>query len=125
MYGARSQPTGGAAMTTEEYRALLRNVETPHGRFAYLDAGEGPVTVFVHGLLMSGYFWHQVVDALKDERRCVAYCLPHHGGSEVGDEQPLALDAQAEMLAGFCDALGLESFDLVANDTGGAIAQAY
>jgi len=112
-------------MTADEYRALTQSIETPHGRFAYLDVGEGPATVFVHGLFMSGYMWSKVVDALKGERRCIAYNLPVHGGSDVAADQPLDLASQAEMLGGFCDALGLTQFDLVANDTGGAIAQAF
>ena len=112
-------------MTADEYRELLRTVETPHGRFTYLDVGEGPVTLFVHGLLMSAYMWHQVVDGLRGERRCIAYNLPAHGGSEVAADQELTLAANVEMLEGFCDALGLEELDLVANDTGGAIAQAF
>src|SRR3954469_21004687 len=112
-------------MTAGEYGRKLESVETPHGTFTYLDVGEGPVTVFVHGLLMSGYMWHQVIDALQGERRCIAYNLPVHGGSEVAEDQALTLQANAEMLAGFCDALGLGELDLVANDTGGAIAQAF
>ena len=112
-------------MTADEYRALTQSIETPHGRFTYLDVGEGPATVFVHGLFMSGYMWSKVVDALKGERRCIAYNLPVHGGSDVVADQPLDLASQAEMLGGFCDALGLTQFDLVANDTGGAIAQAF
>ena len=112
-------------MTADEYRELVRTVETPHGRFTYLDAGAGPMTLFVHGLLMSAYMWHQVVDGLRGERRCIAYNLPAHGGSEVAADQELTLAANVEMLEGFCDALGLEDFDLVANDTGGAIAQAF
>lgn len=67
----------------------------------------------------------QVVDALRDERRCVVYNLPGHGGSTVATDQPLDLDANAEMLEAFCDALDLDRIDLVANDTGGAIAQAF
>jgi pimeloyl-ACP methyl ester carboxylesterase len=111
-------------MRRDEYDAHTRTVDTRHGTFAYLDAGEGPPVLFVHGAFVSGFMWHQVVDALRGERRCIAYNLPHHGGSTVPDDQPLDLQANAEMLEGFCDALGLEAFDLVANDTGGAIAQA-
>jgi pimeloyl-ACP methyl ester carboxylesterase len=111
-------------MTHDEYRALRRTVATPFGEFAYLDVGEGPAAVFVHGLFMSAYMWHRVIDAVKGERRCIAYNLPAHGGSEVADEQDLDLEANAAMLAAFCDALGLDDFDLVANDTGGAVAQA-
>jgi pimeloyl-ACP methyl ester carboxylesterase len=110
-------------MTYEEYKAQLENVDTPAGKFAYLDVGEGPPALFVHGLFMSGYMWHRTIDEVKSERRCIAYNLPGHGGSEVADGQALDLEANVEALEGFCDALGLEEFDLVANDTGGAFAQ--
>jgi pimeloyl-ACP methyl ester carboxylesterase len=111
-------------MTYEEYQAQRKSVTTPFGEFAYIDVGEGPAAVFVHGLFMSAYMWHRTIDAVKSQRRCIAYNLPAHGGSEVADDQELSLDANAEMLEAFCDALGLEGFDLVANDTGGAVAQA-
>jgi pimeloyl-ACP methyl ester carboxylesterase len=111
-------------MTHDEYLALRRTVATPFGEFAYLDVGEGPAAVFVHGLFMSAYMWHRVIDAVKGERRCIAYNLPAHGGSEVADDQNLGLEANTAMLEAFCDALGLDDFDLVANDTGGAVAQA-
>ena len=112
-------------MQYDEYRALRTTVTTEHGEFAYLDAGEGPATVFVHGLFVSGFMWARgVVDALRDERRCIVYNLPGHGGSTVPEDQPLTLEANAEMLEAFCAALGLDRVDLVANDTGGAIAQA-
>jgi pimeloyl-ACP methyl ester carboxylesterase len=110
-------------MTYEEYKARLESVDTPAGSFTYLDVGEGPAAVFVHGLFMSGYMWHRTIDQVKGERRCIAYNLPAHGGSEVADEQHLDLDANVAMLEAFCDALGLDEFDLVANDTGGAFAQ--
>jgi pimeloyl-ACP methyl ester carboxylesterase len=110
-------------MTSESFKRLRKTVETEHGSFSYADAGDGQVTLFVHGLFVSDYIWHQAIDELAGERRCLAYCLPFHAGSEVREEQDLALDSQVDMLQGFCDALGLDELDLVANDTGGAIAQ--
>jgi pimeloyl-ACP methyl ester carboxylesterase len=107
-----------------EYTKATKRIRTPHGEFAYVDVGEGPPAVFVHGLFVSGYMWHQVIAELRAECRCVAYNLPHHGGSEVPDDHELSLDANAGMLESFCDELGLDQFDVVANDTGGAIAQA-
>ena len=111
-------------MTSAEYASCVREIDTPHGRFAYADTGEGPPVLFVHGLLISGFMWHRVIEEVRGERRCIAYHLPHHGGSTVPDDQPLTLEAHAEMLDGFCEALGLDGIDVVANDTGGAIAQA-
>src|SRR5215208_8278172 len=112
-------------MTYEEYKQLRKTVSTPHGEFAYVDVGEGPAAVFVPGLFVSAYLWRKVIDELAGDRRCVAYNLPGHSGGSVPDEQPLDLQSQAEMLEGFIDSVGVDSFDLVANDTGGAIAQAY
>jgi pimeloyl-ACP methyl ester carboxylesterase len=111
-------------MNYPEYKAERKTVTTPHGEFAYVDVGDGPAVLFVHGLFVSAYMWHDVIAELSGEHRCVAYNLPHHGGSTVPDEQDLSVEANAEMLEGFCEAIGLERFDLVANDTGGAFAQA-
>jgi pimeloyl-ACP methyl ester carboxylesterase len=110
-------------MIYEDYQALRQTVTTPFGEFAYIDVGEGPPAVFLHGLFMSAFMWHRSIDALKGERRCIAYNLPAHGGSEVADDLNLDLESNVAMLEAFCDALGLEDFDLVANDTGGALAQ--
>lgn len=112
-------------MTYDEYKALRKTVTTKQGDFTYVDVGDGPAVLMVPGLFVTGFLWRQVIDSLKDERRCVAYNLPHHSGGQVPEDQPLHLQANAEMLEGFCEELGLDSFDLVANDTGGAIAQAY
>jgi pimeloyl-ACP methyl ester carboxylesterase len=111
-------------MTHDDYRSATKTVTTPYGEFAYLDVGDGPPALFVHGLFMSGYFWAPAIDAVKHERRCIAYNLPDHGGTSVAADQDLSLEANAAMLESFCDALGLDRFDLVANDTGGAFAQA-
>jgi pimeloyl-ACP methyl ester carboxylesterase len=110
-------------MTPDEYRERTRSVTTAHGEFVYLDEGEGQPVLFLHGLFMSAFMWHRVIDAISDDRRCIAYNLPHHGGSTVPDEQGLTLSDHVDMIVAFCDALGLETFDVVANDTGGALAQ--
>ncbi|MFI6500906.1 alpha/beta fold hydrolase [Nonomuraea typhae] len=90
---------------------------------AYADQGNGPATLFVHGVGTSSYLWRNVIAELRDERRCIAPDLPAHGGSPIQDD--LSLPALADTLAGFCDELGLGQVDMVANDTGGAIAQLF
>ena len=112
-------------MDLTTYQSLCKTVTTDHGEFEYLDVGEGPPALFVHGLFVSSYLWKDVVEQLAGERRCIAYNLPGHGHSRVASDQDLSLEAQGEMIEGFCEALGLDSLDLVANDTGGAIAQAF
>jgi pimeloyl-ACP methyl ester carboxylesterase len=112
-------------MQLEQFNAHRATVATPVGEIAYVDVGDGPTALFVHGIIVSSYLWRNVIDALRDERRCVAFDLPGHGRTPVSPGRDLTLAAHAEVLESFCEALGLDSFDLVASDTGGAIAQVF
>ena len=106
-------------------KAERRHVETAEGRVSYIEAGSGPVALFVHGVVTNAYLWRHLVGALAEERRCIAIDLPLHGRSPAGPDQPFGLAAFARVLEGFCDELALTSVDLVGNDTGGAIAQIF
>jgi pimeloyl-ACP methyl ester carboxylesterase len=103
------------------------SVRTSHGDIAYRESGSGPVALFIHGLFMSADLWHAQLGALGDLRRCVAPDLLAHGRSAfpAGADLPgdMTLAGQAAMICEFLDALGAEQADLVANDTGGGIAQ--
>jgi pimeloyl-ACP methyl ester carboxylesterase len=90
---------------------------------SYVDVGDGPVALFVHGVATSSYLWRNVIAELRDERRCVAIDLPLHGGSAPRDD--LSIPALAEAVEELCAELGLDQVDLVANDTGGAVAQVF
>ncbi|WP_336208284.1 alpha/beta fold hydrolase [Nonomuraea sp. LPB2021202275-12-8] len=89
----------------------------------YVDVGQGDVALFVHGVGTSSYLWRNVIAELRDERRCVAIDLPLHGGSASRDD--LSIPALAEAVEELCAGLGLDRVDLVANDTGGAVAQVF
>ena len=100
-------------------------VNTASGRISYREAGEGPVALFVHGVLLNGHLWrHQLAD-LSDIRRCIAVDLLAHGDTEIAADQDVSVTANAKMLAEFLDALGIEQVDLVGNDSGGGIAQIF
>ena len=100
-------------------------VSTASGDVAYIDIGEGPVALFVHGIGVNGLLWRKAMTELADVRRCIALDLPGHGDSPVTPEQDLSLGGLARLLEDFRVALGLGELDLVANDTGGAIAQVF
>jgi len=103
-----------------------RLVATPQGRVSLLDLGTGPVALFVHGAGTNAYLWRHAITALAGpRRRCVAVDLPLHGGSPVHDDQPFGIAAFADLLEAVCAELDLKSVDLVANDTGGAVAQVF
>ena len=112
-------------MQLAELDAHRHTAATRSGEISYLDIGTGPVALFVHGVGTNAYLWRNVIGALRAPRRCIAVDLPLHGRSPVTAQQDLSVAALAAGLDDFCEALGLTGVDLVANDTGGAIAQIF
>jgi pimeloyl-ACP methyl ester carboxylesterase len=112
-------------MQLTELDAHRHTATTRSGEISYLDIGTGPAALFVHGIASNAYLWRHVISALTSERRCIALDLPLHGRSPVTADQDLSLTALAAGLDDFCETLGLTGIDLVANDTGGAIAQIF
>jgi pimeloyl-ACP methyl ester carboxylesterase len=105
--------------------AHRHSAATRSGEISYLDIGTGPVALFVHGVATNAYLWRNVIGEVAGERRCIALDLPMHGRSPVADGQDLSVAALAQVVEEFCDTLGLTGIDLVANDTGGAVAQIF
>ena len=119
-------------MQLTELHAHRHSIATRSGEISYIDInseGTGPVALFVHGIATNAYLWRNVIGALSGQgpgnRRYIALDLPLHGQSPVTAGQDLSVAALAAGLEDFCDALGLTGIDLVANDTGGAIAQIF
>ena len=112
-------------MQLQELDARRHTVTTRSGDISYLDVGTGPAALFVHGIATNAYLWRHVIGELASQRRCIALDLPLHGRSPVAPGQDLSVAGLATVLDDFCDALGLTGIDLVANDTGGAIAQVF
>jgi pimeloyl-ACP methyl ester carboxylesterase len=107
----------------DEHRSEVR---TRSGPASYIDTGgPGRPALFVHGLATSSYLWRHVIEQLAGQRRCVAVDLPLHGQTPAAADQDFSLPGLARFVADFCDALKLTGVDLVANDTGGAISQAF
>jgi pimeloyl-ACP methyl ester carboxylesterase len=100
-------------------------VELATGRMRYRDTGgDGPVVVFVHGLLVNADLWRKVVPHLASARaRCLAPDWPL-GSHEVpmpdADLTPLGV---AALIGEFLERLDSCEVTLFANDTGGAFTQ--
>ncbi|HYW24008.1 MAG TPA: alpha/beta hydrolase [Terriglobales bacterium] len=112
-------------MSTAEFAASRRFADTPYGRIAYVERGEGPAALFCHGAFLNAYQWRDVIDRCAPARRCIAFDNLGHGHTEVGHGQAVDFGAQAAAAAALLDALGVDRADLVGNDSGGAIAQVF
>jgi len=100
-------------------------VQTASGRISYTEQGNGPVALFVHGVLLNGYLWRHQLKDLSDSRRNIAVDLLAHGDTEISPDQDVSVTANAIMLKHFLDALKIGRVDLVGNDSGGGISQIF
>jgi pimeloyl-ACP methyl ester carboxylesterase len=99
----------------------MPEVELPAGTIAYEDTGgDGAIVVFLHGLIMDGSVWRNVVEDLRSDYRCVLPTLPlgghrlamHHGAD-------LSMRGIAEIVGDFIARLDLDGVTLAMNDWGG------
>ena len=92
-------------------------------RMHYLDEGEGPVLLLVHGNPTWSFYWRELVTALRGRYRVV---VPDHVGCGLSDKPTKAqysyrLARRVDDLGRLIERLELDRITLVAHDWGGAI----
>ncbi len=100
---------------------MLERIELSAGPVEYLDTGGGgPCLVLLHGVLMTGSLWRDVVADLRRDHRCVVPTLPL-GAHRIPAlaRADLSIGALAALVAEFLDRLELADVTLVMNDWGG------
>jgi pimeloyl-ACP methyl ester carboxylesterase len=98
-------------------------IEIDGDRIHYLDKGDGPAIVMIHGL--SGQmrnFTHSLLDLLTGEFRVIVIDRPGSGHSTRTPGASARLKVQGDGLAKFIRAMGLKRPLLVGHSLGGAIA---
>ena len=125
--GAGADGAGGAGANLDigaaEFHASRKFARTAFGNIAYVERGEGPAALFLHGFPLNSYQWRGALPRLAPYRRCIAPDWLGLGYTQVAEGQAVDPDAQVGMILALMDQLGIDSADLVANDSGGAIAQ--
>lgn len=114
--------------SADEWERPSRDYAHPDGALRYIDAGDGPPVVLVHGTPTWSIEWHHVIDALAPTHRVLA---PDHLGfgrsarPAMADYSP---EAHARRFADWAAHLGIAASDdappvtLVLHDFGGPIA---
>jgi pimeloyl-ACP methyl ester carboxylesterase len=112
-------PTATAPVELARHR-----VDLPAGPISYREAGEGPAVVFIHGYLVDGRLWDGVAERLAATHRVIVPDWPMGSHREaMKPDADLTPPGAARIVHDFLAELGLEDVTVVANDTGGAIAQ--
>lgn len=104
-----------------------------HSRFAivdgvwvhYQEAGlqAAPPVLLIHGFTASNFVWSEVLLPIAESGfRVIAPDLVGFGFSGKPKENEYTIDAQARMIVGLMDHLGIDSATLVGSSYGGAVA---
>jgi haloalkane dehalogenase len=109
----------------KEFHRMRRFANLPISRVAYIERGKGQAALFLHGYPLNGYQWRGALQRLSPYRRCIAADFMGMGYTETPEGQDLSPAAQADMLAALLDSLGIDKADVIANDSGGFIAQVF
>lgn len=120
---ARNASVPELGMDAAGFHAARRFAETSFGNIAYAERGRGDAALFLHGFPLNSFQWRGAIDSLSAYRRCIAPDFLAMGYTEVAEGQSVGPDAQVEMLLALLDKLSISKVDLVANDSGGAVAQ--
>jgi 2-hydroxymuconate-semialdehyde hydrolase len=100
-----------------------RRFASSGGAIAYHDAGEGAAVLLLHGFPTSSWQWRRLFPMLSTRFRAIAPDLLGSGASDAPSDRPLDPAAQAGYVRELLDHLEVERFALVAQGTGGAVAQ--
>ena len=92
---------------------------------AYVDAGQGPVLLLVHGWAGNLNNWKEVIEPLSRDFRVLALDLPGSGQSGCDPRKKYTTTDYADFLAKFLDALGIEQASVLGNSMGGQIAAEF
>lgn len=95
------------------------------GRMHYVDEGNGPVVVMVHGTPVWSFLYRALIKDLARDYRCVA---PDHIGFGLSDKPADASykpEAVSKNLSNLINQLGLRDITLIVHDFGGPIGLGY
>jgi pimeloyl-ACP methyl ester carboxylesterase len=109
--------------TATGFARRRRYVATAFGEIAYIQVGHGPAALFLHGFPLNSFQWRDALELLAPHRRCIAPDFLGMGHTRLPAEADMKPETQMRMLVAFLDKLGIGQSDVIANDSGGAVAQ--
>jgi pimeloyl-ACP methyl ester carboxylesterase len=105
-----------------DWRQHLHRVQLPGAEVNYVEIGEGPPIVFVHGISGSWQNWLENLPHLARNHRAIALDLPGFGASPM-PSWTIDMLAYGRLLHDFCEKLGVDGgAALVGNSMGGLVA---
>jgi haloalkane dehalogenase len=122
---AFAKPAKSTTIDAKAFHASRLFADLPLSRVAYVERGHGPAALFIHGYPLNGFQWRGALERLQAYRRCIAPDVMGMGYTQTPKGQKISPETQVTMLAMLLDSLHIDAVDLVANDSGGLVAQLF
>jgi 3-oxoadipate enol-lactonase len=90
----------------------------------YIEQGAGSPLILLHGLSDDFALWIPLLPAFSENHRAIAMDLRGHGKTSK-PQTPYSIELFSKDLQAFCNALGIQTCDVVGFSLGGAVAQQF
>jgi pimeloyl-ACP methyl ester carboxylesterase len=114
-------PDGRSEWLDVDWRRHLRSCTVNGSRVSYVEMGEGPALVFVHGLAGCWQNWLENIPHFARSHRVIAIDLPGFGESELPHED-ISMPGYGRLVDAFLGEIDVERASIVGNSMGGFIA---
>lgn len=104
-----------------DWQENLRSHVSNGSRVNYVEMGQGPAVVLVHGLSGCWQNWLENIPQLARRHRVIALDLPGFGESELPNEE-ISIPGYGRFVDAFLGEIGIERAAIVGNSMGGFIA---
>lgn len=108
-------------LTRELFPFESRFTEIAGHTIHYVDEGEGPTLLMLHGNPTWSFVYRHVIGLLRDRFRCVALDYPGFGLSIAAEAYDHLPESHLAVVEQFVDRVGLSEFTPVVQDWGGPI----
>ncbi len=105
----------------QEFPFTLRSIQLDGHQYAYVDEGQGPTVLFVHGNPTWSFAWRNLIKGLLPDYRCLAVDHIGMGLSDKPQDYPYRLENHIDNLCRFIEQQDLKEITLVGHDWGGCI----
>jgi pimeloyl-ACP methyl ester carboxylesterase len=114
-------PDGRSEWLDVDWHRHLRSCTVNESRVNYIELGEGPPLVFVHGLAGCWQNWLENIPHFARRHRVIAIDLPGFGESELPRED-ISIPGYGRFVDDFLGEIGVERASIVGNSMGGFIS---
>ncbi len=108
-------------LSREAFPFVSRFMRVQGQRVHYVDEGQGPILLFLHGNPTWSFLYRRIIQGLMPHYRCIALDYPGFGLSSASEDYELTPLAHARIVEEFVRELDLPKFCIVAHDWGGPI----